>query len=354
MQTADNKEETTYTILSDLSADLPPLFRGLAGRQLFVLVDSGSRRHCLPLVRNFLPEGAEVISIVAGEANKTLATCSKVWDTLTRKQADRQAVLLVLGGGMPGDLGAFCAATYKRGIACIQMPTTLLAMADAGVGGKNGIDFQSFKNQIGTFRQPNAVWLYPPFLQSLPEKELLSGFAEIVKHSLIASAPTWQALRKKELHRQDWGALITSSIAAKQAIVAADFEETGERKKLNAGHTAGHAIESYFLARQQPVPHGYCVAAGLVVEGYIAMKHGLLSETELVQVEELIYTLYGILPVAARQIRQIWKQALHDKKNATGEVRMALYGPIGACQVNVPVTQASFEEAMRYYLGLIK
>ena len=338
-------------IITDIAQDFPELVAVIRERSVFLLMDSGTQRHCLPIIKKWLPPATQHITIKAGEVNKSLASCEKIWTTLSAKNADRQSVLVVLGGGMVGDIGAFCAATYKRGIDCIQMPTSLLAMVDASLGGKNGIDFNGLKNQIGTFKAHKAIWIYPEFLKTLPHGELLSGFAEIIKHSLIANIKSWNVLRKKELEDQNWVELIQESVEIKSAIVSRDPLEKGERKMLNAGHTVGHAIESLFLAREQPVGHGFCIAAGLVIEGYISVKKGLLSEAELVQIEEFIFTLYPALAIRKADWKKLWNFCQHDKKNRNGEVLLALTGPIGSCTVDVAVSETEFKEALWYYLG---
>lgn len=326
-------------------------FQAHQARQVFVLVDSKTKKHCLPKIQEALPNGFQLITIPHGEVHKTLETCSLVWDKLSGKNADRKAILLNLGGGVVGDLGGFCAATYKRGIDFIQIPTTLLAMVDASLGGKTGIDFQGFKNQVGVFRQPLDVWVDPSFLQTLSETELISGFAEVVKHALIADVQSWQLLRKKELHQQAWKDLIPASLRIKQAVVQQDPFESGIRKTLNAGHTIGHAIETLLLQKGTPFPHGQCVAAGLIMESFIACKNGLLPENELAQIEEFIYAQFEILPIQKSWKTAIWKTILQDKKNESQQVRMALIGPIGNCSIDVVVSQDEVNEAVGYYLG---
>lgn len=330
---------------------LARFFQNHPARSVFVLVDSKTKKHCLPKIKPNLPKDFQLITIPQGEAHKTLETCSLVWAQLTKKNADRKALLLNLGGGVVGDLGGFCAATYKRGIDFIQIPTTLLAMVDASLGGKTGVDFQGFKNQIGAFQQPLDVWVDPSFLETLPETELISGFAEVVKHSLIADAQSWQLLRKRELHRQVWKELIPASLNIKQTVVQQDPFEKGIRKTLNAGHTIGHAVETLLLKKGTPFPHGQCVAAGLVMESFIACKKGLLPESELAQIEEFIYAQFEILPIQKSWKTALWKTSLQDKKNENQQIRMALIGPIGNCSIDVSVSQEEVNEAVGYYLG---
>lgn len=351
MQLPDSQIKATFDLVGNPLEFLSAWFAEHSFTSVFVLTDRNTRRHCLPLIKDALPAGANIVQIPAGEEHKTLDSCSAVWEKLTAKNADRKALLINLGGGVIGDLGGFCAAAYKRGISFVQMPTSLLAMVDASLGGKTGVDFGGFKNQIGAFAQPDAVWIHPPFLKTLPETELLSGFAEIIKHALIADASAWHLLRKKELKNQNWSELIPASLHVKKQIVENDPFEKGERKKLNAGHTLGHALESYLMKKGDPHPHGHCVAAGLVMEGRIAVEKGLLPENELIQIEELVYALYGIIPFTRPDIPAILRLCQQDKKNEAGKVRMALVGPIGNCTIDVEATEADIKMALRYYLG---
>lgn len=343
--------EHTFELVADWSQTLPGFIDQQKPSHLFVLVDAHTRRHCLPRLLPFLPKPVSVIAISPGEEHKTLETCSLVWSELSRKKADRKAVLLNLGGGVIGDLGGFCAATYKRGIRFVQIPTTLLAMADACLGGKTGVDFLGFKNQVGVFREPDAVWVDPVFLHTLPGPELLSGFAEVVKHALIADAPLWHPLRRTELASQDWPKLIGTSLLTKQRVVREDPEERGLRQILNAGHSLGHALESLFLEAGTPQPHGFCVAAGLLMESHIATGKGRMSETDLAQIEEFVFAQFGALPLAKDHDLLIWKLLLQDKKNGNGTVRMALIGPVGQCTPAIPVSRSEVIKALQYYRG---
>ncbi len=319
---------------------------------LFLLCDRNTRRHCLPLLKEALPAKTSIICLPAGEASKSLASCEIIWQEMGRKQADRNALLLCLGGGMIGDLGGFAASVYKRGIDFVLLPSSLLAMADACLGGKTGIDFGHFKNQIGSFAPAQEIILIPEFLKTLPGEELLSGMAEICKHALCGNADAWQLLRKSEVHRQNWPDLIAGSLNFKAAITESDPQEKGARKILNAGHTLGHALESFFLKKGNPQPHGHCVAAGLVMEGRLSVEKGILSEAELLQVEEFIYAEYGILPFGKGDIPSIIKYCRQDKKNQEGRINFSLYGPVGQCKVDQECSEDEIRFALRYYLGL--
>ncbi len=341
--------------LFEVSPDKETLIRDFLKKKtysrIFVLTDRNTRRHCWPLIQDVFPKGTLVLSLPPGEAHKNLVSCERVWTWLTRNNADRNALLVGVGGGVIGDLAGFCSSVYKRGIPFLQIPTSLLAMADACVGGKTGVDFLLFKNHLGTFYAPQTALVWPGFLLTLPEKELLSGFAELIKHTLIADAAGWHSLRKREMNNQDWPALIHAALSVKARITGNDPYDRGERQKLNAGHTLGHALESFLLQSNKPMPHGHCVAAGLIMEGRIALENGLLSEKELLESEELIFSLFGKIEVRKRDCSAIIRNCMQDKKNQGGKVKMALIGPIGHCSTGVEVSKEELKMALEYYLG---
>ena len=242
--------------------------------QVAILVDENTKRDCLSKLPQI--ENALIIEIKSGEEYKNISTCSFIWEQLTINNFDRNALLINLGGGVIGDMGGFCATTYKRGLEFIHIPTTLLAMVDASVGGKLGIDFKGFKNQIGLFNNPKAVLISSEFLETLAESELKSGFAEVVKHALISDNSLWLKLKNTPFTDLDWEDIIDTSVQIKNKIVLADPFEKGERKKLNFGHTFGHAIESYYLEKRTPISHGEAVFMGMILETKISN----LSETD--------------------------------------------------------------------------
>ena len=332
--------ETLRTFLDDLKPT-----------QIAVLVDERTRRHCYPLLKPLLPKHV-LISIKSGEGEKNLDTCERIWQTLTDAAFDRHGLLLNLGGGVIGDMGGFCAATYKRGIAFAQLPTTLLSQVDASVGGKLGIDFKGFKNHIGVFKVPNAVLIDPVFLQTLPPRELRSGFAEVVKHCLIADADKWQQVRRRDLNQQDWNDLIAHSVGIKQRITEADPTEKGLRKILNFGHTLGHAIETYFLEDpKKRVLHGEAIAAGMIAESYLSHRHGWLDAASLSQIEEFLFSVFGKIPLQESDFDTIIALTRQDKKNRAGQVRFALLDGLGSCRFDVPVTPREMRAALGYYAG---
>jgi len=321
--------------------------------RLFVLADANTARDCYPRLQPHLP-AHELLAIAAGEAYKTLETCAQVWAWLTQHQADRHALLLCLGGGVVTDLGGFCAATYKRGLRCVGVPTTLLAQVDAAVGGKTGVDFQGFKNHIGVFQEPEAVFMDPAFLATLPADELRSGYAEVIKHALIADAAAFEALRGLAVASvPDWAPIIRHSVAIKAAIVAQDPLEAGPRKLLNFGHTVGHALESYLLAQPgRAVRHGEAVAAGLVCESWLAAQRGLLGAEVLAQVGAVVAASFEPLRFADSEIAEIAAYALHDKKNQGHVIKCTLLQGIGQGIFDQAVTLAEIEASLRAYASV--
>jgi len=288
-----------------------------------ILVDENTKRDCLhklPKIENPL-----IIEIKSGEEYKNISTCNFIWEQLTINNFDRNSLLINLGGGVIGDMGGFCAATYKRGIEFLHIPTTLLAMVDASVGGKLGIDFKGFKNQIGLFNNPKAVLISPEFLETLAESELKSGFAEVVKHALISDNSLWVKLKNTPFTDLDWEDIIDTSVQIKNKIVLADPFEKGERKKLNFGHTIGHAIESYYLEKGTPISHGEAVFMGMILETEISD----LSETDKNEIKNYILSNFA-LPYTPKK-SYLHKFLINDKKNQDGKINFTLLSGIGNC-----------------------
>ncbi|WP_216689782.1 3-dehydroquinate synthase [Hymenobacter siberiensis] len=318
--------------------------------QVFVLADSNTARLCLPLLEPHLPVDYKLVEIPAGEEYKTLASCDTVWSMLTEQRADRFAVLVNLGGGVVTDLGGFAAALYKRGIRFVQVPTTLLAQVDASVGGKTGVDFQGYKNQLGVFQAPAGVFVEPKFLQTLDPRQLKSGYAEVLKHWLIADAEAFDTNRRLGWLTDDWTAIIRESVALKQRIVAQDPLEAGPRKLLNFGHTVGHALESYLLTQPgREALHGEAVAAGIVCESWLSMQHGLLSADALDKIETFVFSVFDKIDFVSLETEAIADFARQDKKNTGATINCTLLEGIGHGVYDQPVTVAEIAESLRYY-----
>ncbi|GAB3691333.1 3-dehydroquinate synthase [Spirosoma flavus] len=344
---------STVTI-TPLAESLPAFLDANDFSDIAVIVDSHTARFCYPELKPLLPKHT-LIRIKAGEEQKHIATCELIWDGLTRANFDRHAIVLNLGGGVIGDMGGFCAATYKRGIAFVQLPTTLLAQVDASVGGKLGIDFRGFKNHIGVFQQPTAVLIDTQFLTTLPERELRSGFAEIIKHCLIADAKMWDEIRRRDLSEQDWPTLVAHSVEVKKKVVAQDPTEKGLRKILNFGHTLGHAVETHFLNQpRKRLLHGEAIAVGMVAEAYISFQKKMIDQSLLTQIEEYLFSVYGTVRLLDTDIDPILALTLQDKKNRGHQVRASLLSGPGECAFDINVTAGEMRRGLEFYRGLTK
>ena len=332
---------------ANLKEDLHGVLAETRYSHMVVLVDLNTRKACYPKLQSLLPQHS-VIEIEAGEINKNLETCAHVWRELTGFKVDRKGLLIVLGGGVPGDLGGFCAATYKRGIDFILLPTTLLSQVDASVGGKLGIDFAQYKNHIGVFKEPVATIIHTPFLQTLPMHELRSGFAEVIKHCLLSDKAMWNTIRKKKLEEQDWQTLVEHSVSFKASVVNDDPHESGLRKILNFGHTIGHALESYFLSSSKRLMHGEAIGIGMIAESWLAHKKGLLKATELEQIQHYIIQIFGKVTLPDNK-EDVASLALQDKKNVANKILIAVPKGIGRYIWDVEVTKEELVEALNYY-----
>jgi len=317
-----------------------------------VIVDEKTQKFCLPLIQDLLPNKFTKIIIPSGEDNKTLATCEKIWSAMTKAHMDRHGLLINLGGGVIGDMGGFCASTYKRGIDFIQIPTTLLAQVDASVGGKLGIDFHGLKNHIGVFQLPKTVLIDPTFIDSLPQRQKLSGYAEIIKHCLIRDVEKWDLIAQLDFDQVDLADLIAHSVEIKKAVVAEDPKEKGLRKILNFGHTLGHAIETYLLGLgKRSVLHGEAIAVGMITEAYLAYQRNLIQVDELEAIESMLFATYGRIQIKPSEIPAIIQLTAQDKKNKGSEIRFSLLTGIGDCGYDIPVSKAEMKKALEYYIG---
>ena len=294
--------------------------------QIAILVDENTKRDCLSKFPKL--DNSIIIEIKSGEENKNISTCNFIWEKLTKHNFDRNSLLINLGGGVIGDMGGFCASTYKRGIDFVQIPTTLLAMVDASVGGKLGIDFNGLKNQIGLFNNPKAVLINPTFLKTLPENQLKYGFAEVVKHSLISDVNLWKELQNTSFENLDWKNIIKTSVQIKNKIVSADPFEKRERKKLNFGHTFGHAIESFYLEKGTPILHGEAVFMRMILETEISD----LNKIEKNEIKNYILSNFA-LPYTPKK-NNLHKFLINDKKNKDEKINFSLLNKIGNCTID--------------------
>ena len=300
--------------------------------QLAILVDENTKKDCLPIFLKATNIDAIIVEISSGEEHKNLEKCQLIWNALSSHNFDRNSLLINLGGGVISDMGGFAASTYKRGIDFIQIPTSLLAMVDASVGGKLGVDFAYLKNQIGVFNNPKAVLINTVFLKSLPKNQLLSGFAEVVKHALIADKCYWKEIKTTPLEKMNWESIILQSIVIKNNIVTQDPLDKGERKKLNFGHTFGHAIESFYLKLGNPILHGEAISLGMILESNLSK----INKEEKNEITSFISNTFSIPKKPPLRALLEWMKS--DKKNRKEKINFTLLNGVGSSIINQEFT----------------
>jgi 3-dehydroquinate synthase len=344
----------------DLESDLRMEIADCRPDRVFVLTDENTQQLCWPLVERFsFFADAHLVTIASGDSNKNLESVSQVWEALQSGGATRHSLLVNLGGGMVCDLGGFSASTFKRGIQFINIPTTLLAMVDASVGGKTGVNFNGLKNEIGTFCEPQAVVIDTRFLETLDRENLLSGYAEMLKHGLLDSVEHWAEILQFTIYNLQF-TTIKQSIAVKQRIVASDPHEKGLRKALNLGHSFGHAFESMAFGKRSSgvqefrssdntsLLHGFAVAYGLVCELYLSVvKCGFPTE-RLRQTVQFIRENYGSPAITCDDYPEIIRLMQHDKKNIGNTIRFTFLADIGDIRLDQTATEAEIKEALDF------
>lgn len=337
------------------------LVASLNAPNVFLLVDVNTAQFVLPILKQSeTVQNAHIITVPSGDVNKTINALQQIWKELSNNGASRKSVIINVGGGVISDIGGFAAATFKRGIRFINLPTTLLGAVDAAVGGKTGINFNGLKNEIGAFAEAEAVIISTLFFNTLPEQQLLSGYAEMLKHGLLDDKQTFADLMKYDITQQPVAPdallhLIEKSVQVKQNIVSSDPFETGYRKALNLGHTIGHAFESFAMNdRKSPIPHGYAVAWGLVVELVLShMKLNFPAET-LHQFAQYVKNHYGYFDITCKDYPKLLELMGHDKKNATADaINFTLLSDIGDIHINQTCTPDEIKSALDIYRDLI-
>ncbi|MBN1651405.1 MAG: 3-dehydroquinate synthase [Bacteroidales bacterium] len=342
-----------YPILLDVNAgqSLDAFLNTKAYSKLFVLMDENTYAHCYPLLAadsEILLE-AELLVIDAGEENKSIAIAAQLWESLTEADADRHTLLINLGGGIVSDLGGFVASTFKRGMDFVNIPTTLLAMVDASIGGKTGVNLGRFKNQIGVFSSPKHLIIDVRFLETLAQEQIVSAFAEMIKHGLIADQNYYEELAAiPHLDLKTLTPHIEKSIRIKKQFVDQDPNEKGLRKALNFGHSIGHALESFFMETQNPLLHGEAVALGMIAEAYLSNKLLEMPIHQLKSIQELIKTHFKHQRIKADQIEAIAELVFHDKKKEGKKLNFSLLNQIGSCKINIQVSKKEIENALKY------
>ncbi|QHI35018.1 3-dehydroquinate synthase [Kordia antarctica] len=322
--------------------------------KIFVLVDSNTHEHCLPSFMGNLQTEVpiEIIEIEAGEIHKNIETCTGVWNVLSELDADRKSLLINVGGGVVTDLGGFVASTFKRGISYINVPTSLLAMVDASVGGKTGVDLGTLKNQIGVINIPEMVLIDTSFLSTLPANQMRSGLAEMLKHGLIYDEAYWKKMiNLADFTLEDLDDLIYESVQIKNKVVTEDPKEHGLRKILNFGHTLGHAIESYLLTHdtKEPLLHGEAIAVGMVLACYISNQQERFPTEKMTEIKRVMIDMYGKVEFNTSDYEAIIDLMKYDKKNSHGNINFVLLSDIGTPVLDKIVPNTTIMDAFKFY-----
>ncbi len=344
-----------YTIfLEHAEKHLQQLLEKQEYSKCIVLMDDNTSKYCLPLLQPMLKDQElHLFSIPAGEINKNITSLTKIWDFISSLNADRQSLLICLGGGMVGDIGGLAAGTYMRGIDYIYFPTSLLALVDASIGGKVAIDYHDLKNQIGLFNNPKAVFIYVDFLNTLPQREMRSGYVELMKHAVIASPHLWEEIVNSDFpDLPKLTEMIEKSLRIKKQIVESDPYDQNIRKILNFGHTVGHALESCYMLKDKNILHGEAVAFGIIAETYISKE---IYELPVNAVEQICTTLKPFCPsdVANVDTEQLMAFVQNDKKNLKGELRFSLIKDLGNARHDVVVEAATVREGIDWAIEML-
>ncbi len=345
--------EQKVVICKDLRSELQDFLSSLKYDRLFILTDTNTREKCYPLLQGVpaLRE-APVIVTEAGDTHKGIEYLSRIWSHLSNGGASRNSLLVNLGGGMITDMGGFAGATFKRGIRTINIPTTLMASVDAAVGGKTGINFNGLKNEIGSFYPPLCVFIDCEFLRTLDRDNILSGYAEMIKHGLISSVENYTSVMLYDIDALDYSylnSLVAQSVAVKERIVAEDPKERGIRKALYFGHSIGHAYESLSFRKERPILHGHAVAAGIVSELYLSHKLCGFPMERLSQVVHYIREYYPAFFFDCTDYDTLYELMTHDKKNEGGIINFTLLGNIGDVHINQSVAKEKILESLDFY-----
>lgn len=323
---------------------------------LFILVDENTKKHCLPaLQNNGIIADPKIIEIKSGESNKSIKTASKIWDFLIKNNANRSSLLINLGGGIIADMGGFAASTFKRGIDFVNIPTTLLSQVDASVGGKTGINFANFKNEIGVFSHPKFVFIDSTFLKTLDKRNIFSGWGEMIKHTLIFGQPDFEHLTKHKVQNINYktlNQLISKSIAIKNHFVESDPFEKGIRKALNFGHTFGHAFESFYLGQKDFLLHGEAVALGMLCEIFLSHKLCNFPSEKMSQIVTYILNSYQKTNIKENDFEKIIQLMGHDKKNKGHDINFTLLEDFGKIKINQNCITNDIIETLKWYSTL--
>ncbi len=349
-------KESNIFIAEDLSKDIEHLIGNVSYEKVFLLSDETAYELCYPKIKGVKGISKErTVIIPSGDDNKGIEALAKVWHLLSHGGADRKSLLITLGGGMPCDLGGFAASTFKRGIQFINIPTTLLAQVDASIGGKTGINFAGFKNEIGVFSQASAVLVETSFLNTLDNKNIISGFAEMIKHAFIYCADKWDELKAFDINNPDYEhlkKLVADSIRIKDHFVQNDPLENHIRKALNFGHTFGHAFESLAMCEKRPVLHGYAVAFGMICELYLSHIRLGFPLPLVMEITNTLEKIFGHFTFTKDHFDQLYHLMTHDKKNEDNQINFTLLEQVGKIQINCQANKNEIYDALHFYCNI--
>lgn len=349
-------KESNVFIADDLSKDIEQLIGAFPDGKVFLLSDTESYKHCFDKIKDVNGLSPErTIVIPDGDHNKKVSTVEKVWNMLSTGGADRKSLLITLGGGMPCDLGGFAASTFKRGIQFINIPTTLLAQVDASIGGKTGINFGGLKNEIGVFNQATAVLIDTRFLETVDQPNIISGFAEMIKHAFIYSAERWQQLKSFDIanpNLDELKSLVADSIRIKDHFVQNDPMENHIRKALNFGHTFGHAFESLAMYENRAILHGYAVAFGMICELYLSHIRLAFPMPLVMEIAKQLEDIFGHFDFDEDKYEELYQLMTHDKKNEANKINFTLLEDIGKIQINCQASKDEVFDAFKFYNNL--
>ena len=349
--------KNTNFFSQNIKEDLKTIIKRYSDDKIFVLVDDNTFLHCYPLIKNAFAKEPILIEIPAGEKMKNLETTKFLWEFLSNYGANRSSLLINLGGGVITDMGGFAASSYQRGIDFINIPTTILAQVDASIGGKNGVNLNNLKNQIGFFNSPIKNIIYSDFLKTLPKREIIAGFAEIIKHALINSEEDWnktKTINPENIDLDNFQEIITNSIKIKINFVESDPLEEGRREALNFGHTIGHAVETYINRKGISILHGEAVAIGLIVELFLSNKIFAFDFKKLFEIVEYLATYFSSFELAYEDYEQIYEIMKHDKKNRKNQIRFTLLKDIGDVEIGQTCEKEIIFEALNFYFQVKK
>ncbi len=348
------KSKIIYT--RQIEQELSNWIKKYSQRKIFLATEETVNKLWISKFDSFLElNGIKKVVIPAGENNKKIESVAKIWDYMSANGGDRKSLLINIGGGMLTDLAGFAATTFKRGIDFLNIPTTLLSQVDASVGGKTGINFSGFKNEIGTFMEPVAVIINTDFLSTIDKENFISGFAEMIKHGLIYSPKHLSDLKKFDIENIDYDLLqeiISDSVNVKSYFVSNDPTEQNIRKALNFGHTIGHAFESFAMQQKRPIQHGYAVAFGMIAELYLSVKKCNFPNNELENLTSWLLELYGKFKISSKDFDTLFELMTHDKKNESGRINFTLLSEIGKIEINQNCDKHLIYESLKYFVNL--